>query len=120
MADNRVVIFCNFYMCSKNLEMQNEIAKKEAEIVQLNEQIHIVAQSKELEAKGELAKKDAEIAKLHEKVNSVAQSKELEFKGLLSQKDEQITKLKIDLTEADAHLKLAVLEEQTRSDIISL
>ena len=100
---------------SKNLEMQNEIAKKEAEIVQLNEQIHIVAQSKELESKSELAKKEAEIAKLHEQVNSVVQSKELEFRGLLSQKDEQISRLKIDLTEADSHLKLAVLEEQSRS-----
>lgn len=63
----------------------------------------------------ELSKRESEIAKLKEQLNSVSQLKEMELKNMLAGKDQEIIALKASIAESDSRIKLAVMQEQSKS-----
>ena len=107
----------------KNAEFNDEIERRLSE---LNKQIVAEQKAEFLEAEQKLrdeltaqklqsSNKDAEISKLNEKLGGIAESNQLKLKVELDKKEKEIADLKSTIDNSDANLKIAVLEEQGKS-----
>ena len=86
---------------SKKAEYDKLIAEKDVELAHINEKMQTAVQSAQIEYNKKLAEKDAEIARLEEQVKATGISKQAEFDTILAKKEAEIDKR---LAEKDALL----------------
>ena len=79
-------------VASKQAEFEKLLAEKDVELAHVNEQTQTAVQSTQIEYNKRIAEKDAEIARLEEKVKSSKISTQAEFDKRLAEKDALIQK----------------------------
>ena len=100
---------------SKQLELSEQLSRKDQEIAALREQVKSVAQTTQNDMNAKLSQKEQEIAALREQVKGAEQSKQMEINAQLSLKDKEISRLQATINQNDMDKKLAVMEEQKKS-----
>lgn len=94
----------------------NELAKKEAAISQLNAEIAAEKQSSALKAAELLSQKEQEITALKGQVENAKKDQELAVRNLASNKDKEIEQLKAQIETAKKDQELAVQSVKTGKD----
>lgn len=97
----------------EDIEKQQELLRK-SERLQADQifQRQLVAKDQELE------KKNTEIVRLQEQLKGIATTKQAEFERLLAAKDAEILQLKGEITQGQGLIEVAVLKEQNKANQI--
>ena len=103
---------------SKQVEYEKLLAEKDVELAHVNEQTQSAVQSTQIEYSKKLAEKDSLIARLEEQIKSIALSKQSEFDKLLAAKETEILQLQGQVAQSQSQTQVAVLKEQNRANQI--
>lgn len=97
----------------EDIEKQQELLRK-SERLQADQvfQKQLVAKDQELE------KKNTEIVRLQEQLKGIATTKQVEYERLLAAKDAEILQLKGEITQGQGLIEVAVLKEQNKANQI--
>jgi len=97
----------------EDIEKQQELLRK-SERLQADQifQKQLVAKDQELE------KKNTEIVRLQEQLKGIATTKQAEYERLLAAKDAEILQLKGEITQGQGLIEVAVLKEQNKANQI--
>jgi len=97
----------------EDIEKQQELLRK-SERLQADQifQRQLVAKDQELE------KKNTEIVRLQEQLKGIATTKQAEYERLLAAKDAEILQLKGEITQGQGLIEVAVLKEQNKANQI--
>lgn len=97
----------------EDIEKQQELLRK-SERLQADQifQKQLVAKDQELE------KKNTEIVRLQEQLQGIATTKQAEYERLLAAKDAEILQLKGEITQGQGLIEVAVLKEQNKANQI--
>ncbi len=97
----------------EDIEKQQELLRK-SERLQADQifQKQLVAKDQELE------KKNTEIVRLQEQLKGIATTKQAEYERLLATKDAEILQLKGEITQGQGLIEVAVLKEQNKANQI--
>ena len=103
---------------SKKAEFDKLLAEKDVELAHLNEKMKTAVQSAQIEYNKALAEKESLIARLEEQIKGIALEKQAEFEKQLASKDAEILQLKGEVSQSQGQIEVAVLKEQNKANQI--